>query len=97
MDLRLYLSYLLCTVQYSPMILFQVESDKRVEYYVKMGRESKKSQAMQMSGTETIWLEFGKNNFSPYHLFPTQSTALIGRKTQGSIKCRPDDQRDLSL
>lgn len=45
----------------------------------------------------TTWLVFGKNNFSPYHLSLTQSTALIGGKMQGNTKSRHFDQKDLSL
>lgn len=62
------------------------------------GSGIKKSQAMHVLGTGTIWLVFGKNDLSPYHLFLSQSTALRGRKRQGNIKQhRPYDQRALSL
>ena len=62
------------------------------------GSGIKKNQAMQVLGAGTIWLVFGKNDFSPYHLFLSQSTALIGRKRQGDIKHhRAHDQRALSL
>lgn len=80
---RLYLSHLLCTIQYGPMILLPVASDKEVECCVKMGRELNKSQAKQIRGTRAIWLVSGQNNFSPYHLFLTRATALIHGKIAG--------------
>lgn len=62
------------------MILLQEVSSKGVECWVKMGNELNKSQAKQILGTRAIWPESGKNNFSPYHLFLTWATALLGGK-----------------
>lgn len=50
-----------------------------------------------MLGAGTTWLVFGKNNCPPYHLFLTQSTALIGGKTRRNTESRHHDLRDLSV